>query len=86
MLVSFQIAAQAFVLSDERRIGAPSAPRCSRRAARRSCRHVRRRGQTVGDGSMLVFVDDPKTGRLIWRGVITAQTRVRSRGRRTARR
>ena len=81
MLVSFQIAGyKRFVLSDERRIGAPSATQVLTPSGTTQLppTSVVPREQTVGDGSMLVFVDDPKTGRLIWRGVITAQTRVRS--------
>jgi len=81
MVVSFQISGyKRFVLSDERRIGAPSATQVltPSGSAQLPPTSVVPREQTVGDGSMLVFVDDPRTGRLIWRGVITAQTRVRS--------
>jgi hypothetical protein len=33
------------------------------------------REQTVRDGTVIVFVDDPASGRLIWRGMISAETR-----------
>ena len=81
MVVSFQISGyRRFVISDERRVGAPSATQVltPSGSAQLPPTSVVPREQTVGDGSMLVFVDDPRTGRLIWRGVITAQTRVRS--------
>ena len=81
MLVSFQIAGyRRFVLSDDKRIGAPSATQVLTPSgtAQLPPTAVVPREQTVGDGSMLVFVDDPKSGRLIWRGRITTQTRVRS--------
>ena len=81
MVVSYQIAGyRKFVLSDDKRIGAPSAtqvltPSGSPQLPPTS---VVPREQTVGDGSLIVFVDDPATGKLIWRGVIDAETRVRS--------
>jgi hypothetical protein len=34
------------------------------------------REQTVRDGTVIVFIDDPATKRLIWRGLINAETRV----------
>ena len=33
------------------------------------------REQRMRDGSVLVFIDDRATGRLIWRGSVTAETR-----------
>lgn len=36
------------------------------------------REQRVTDGSVIVFVDEPGTERLLWRGVVTAETRVGS--------
>jgi hypothetical protein len=36
------------------------------------------REQSVREGSVIVYADDPSSGRLIWRGVVTAQTRVGS--------
>jgi hypothetical protein len=81
MIVSFQISGyRRFVLSDDKRIGAPSATQVLTPSgtAQLPPTAVVPREQTVGDGSMIVFIDDPKSNRLIWRGLITAQTRVRS--------
>jgi hypothetical protein len=81
MIVSYQIAGhRKYVLSDERRVGAPSPnevlmPSGSVQLPPTS---VVPSEQTVGEGSMIVFVDDPATGKLIWRGVVTAETRVGS--------
>ncbi len=36
------------------------------------------RERTVRDGSVIVFVDDPVADRLLWRGMVTAETRVGS--------
>jgi hypothetical protein len=81
MLVSYQVAGtRRYVISDEKRIGAPSAtevltPGGSPELPPTS---VVPREQTVREGSVLVFVDDPKSGRLIWRGRIDAEGRVTS--------
>ena len=90
MVVSFQISGyKRFVLSDERRIGAPSAtqvltPSGSTQLPPTS---VVPREQTVGDGSMLVFVDDPRTGPAdLARCDHGTDARALTRGRRTARR
>jgi hypothetical protein len=32
----------------------------------------------VTDGSVIVFVDDPGTRRLLWRGIVTEETRSAS--------
>lgn len=80
MIVTYQVAGtQRFVFSDERRIGAPSPtevltpsgpplPPASELPRERSVR----------DGSVIVFVEDPESGRLIWRGRIEAEIRVGS--------
>ena len=81
MVVSYQIAGyRKFVLSDDKRIGAPSATQVLTPSGTPQLppTSVVPREQTVGDGSLIVFVDDPATGRLIWRGVIDAETRVGS--------
>jgi hypothetical protein len=77
MIVSFQVAgSQKFVLSDEKRIGAPSATTVLSPSeiqpppASSVPRELRMR-----DGSVLVFIDDRASGRLIWRGMVTAETR-----------
>ena len=81
MVVSYQVAGyRKFVLSDDKRIGAPSATQVLTPSGTPQLppTSVVPREQTVGDGSLIVFVDDPATGRLIWRGVIDAETRVGS--------
>ena len=77
MVVSFHVGgSQKFVLSDEKRIGAPSATTVLSPSeiqpppASSVPREVR-----VRDGSVLVFIDDRASGRLIWRGMVTAETR-----------
>jgi hypothetical protein len=77
MIVSFQVAgSQKFVLSDEKRIGAPSATTVLSPSemqpppASSVPRELR-----VREGSVLVFIDDRASGRLIWRGMVTAETR-----------
>jgi hypothetical protein len=77
MLVSFQVAGtQKFVLSDERRVGAPSPTEVLSPSeiqpppASSVPREMRMR-----DGSVLVFIDDRTSGRLLWRGAVTAETR-----------
>jgi len=37
------------------------------------------RETTVRDGTVVVFVEDPASGRIIWRGLVTSETRVTSR-------
>jgi hypothetical protein len=77
MLVSFQVAgSQKFVLSDEKRVGAPSATTVLSPSemqpppASSVPREMRMR-----EGSVLVFIDDRASERLIWRGMVTAETR-----------
>jgi hypothetical protein len=77
MLVSFQVAgSQKFVLSEEKRIGAPSATTVLSPSeiqpppASSVPREMRMR-----EGSVLVFIDDRASGRLIWRGMVTSETR-----------
>ena len=81
MLVSVQVSGtRRFVLSEEPRVGAPSAnsvltasgmplPPASELP----------RETTVRDGTVVVFVEDPASGRIIWRGLVTSETRVTSR-------
>ena len=77
MVVSFQVAgSQRFVLSDERRIGAPSATTVlSPSAIQPPPASAVPREMRVRDGSVLVFIEDGASGRLIWRGMVTAETR-----------
>jgi hypothetical protein len=36
------------------------------------------REQVMRDGTVLLFVEDRESGRLVWRGSVTAETRVSS--------
>jgi len=80
MIVSYQVAgSRKFVISDERRIGAPSPNTVlSPSATQPPPLSTLPREQTVRDGSVIVFVDDPASGKLIWRGLVTSETRVGS--------
>ena len=81
MLVSVQVSGtRRFVLSEEPRVGAPSAnsvltasgmplPPASDLP----------RETTVRDGTVVVFVEDPASGRIIWRGLVASESRVTSR-------
>lgn len=81
MLVSVQVSGtRRFVLSEEPRVGAPSAnsvltasgmplPPASDLP----------RETTVREGTVVVFVEDPASGRIIWRGLVTSESRVTSR-------
>lgn len=77
MLVSFQVAgSQRFIESDERRIGAPSATTVlSPSAIQPPPASAVPREMRVRDGTVLVFIEDGASGRLIWRGSVTAETR-----------
>jgi hypothetical protein len=77
MTVSFQVAgSQKFVLSDEKRIGAPSATTVlSPSEIQPPPASTVPREQRMREGSVLVFIDDRESGRLIWRGMVTAETR-----------
>lgn len=80
LVFTYQVAGtRRFVLSDERRVGAPSPnelltpggmplPPASELP----------REQVVRDGTVLLFVEDRESGRLVWRGSVTAETRVSS--------
>jgi Domain of unknown function (DUF4136) len=77
MHVSFQVAGtQRFVLSDERRIGAPSPTTVlSPSAIQPPPASAVPREMRVRDGSVIVFIEDGASGRLVWRGMVTAETR-----------
>jgi hypothetical protein len=80
MVVTYQIAgSQRFVLSDERRIGAPSPTEVlTPSGTPLPPASELPREQSVREGSVIVFVEDPASGRLIWRGRIQAEIRVDS--------
>jgi hypothetical protein len=77
MVVTFQVAGtQRFVPSDARRIGAPSPTGVLMPGATQPppASYVPREIR-VRDGSVLVFIDDRASGRLLWRGSVSAETR-----------
>jgi len=80
MIVSYQVAgSRKFVTSDERRIGAPSPNTVlSPSATQPPPLSTLPREQAIRDGSVIVFIDDPASGKLIWRGLVTSETRVGS--------
>jgi hypothetical protein len=80
MVVSYQVAgSRRYVQSDERRIGAPSPNElltpggvpplpASEVTPEKSIR----------EGTVVVFAEEPASGRLMWRGLVNAQIRVSS--------
>lgn len=80
LLVSYQVAgSRRFVLAEDERVGAPSPnelltpggmplPPASELP----------REQSVREGTVVVFVEDPATGKLAWRGLVTVESRVSS--------
>lgn len=80
LVVSYQVAgARKFVIEENQRIGAPSpASVLSPSAAQPPPLSMVPREQSVREGSVIVYADDPSSGRLIWRGMISAETRVGS--------
>lgn len=80
MLVSFQVAGtQRFELADTGRIGAPSPNQVLRPSAiQPPPASALPREINIRDGSVLLYIEDGATGRLIWRGMVTAETRIGS--------
>jgi hypothetical protein len=80
LVVSYQVAGtRKFVMTDDRRVGAPSPNSVlSPSAAQPPPLSSVPREQTVREGTVIVFVDDPASGHLLWRGMITAETRTGS--------
>jgi len=79
MHVSYQVAGQRrFVIADDRPVGASAATEAMTpgRAPMPPASSQLPREQTVRDGTVIVFIDDPGTKKLIWRGLINAETRV----------
>lgn len=79
MLVSFQVSAVRRTVMPERRVGAPlpsevltvggqPVPAASELP----------REQTVREGTVVVFVEDPASGRVAWRGLVNVETRAAS--------
>jgi len=80
MLVSYQVAGtRKYITPKKPRFSAPSPDEVLTPGnPRPPLASELPREQTVRDGSVIVFVDDPASGRLIWRGMITAETRTGS--------
>ena len=80
LVVSYQIAgSRKFVTPDERRIGAPDPNTVlSPSEVQPAPLSTLPREQAIRDGSVIVFVDDPASGKLIWRGLVASETRVGS--------
>jgi hypothetical protein len=81
MVVSFQLTgARRFVESDERRIGAPSPNELLTPGSVPPLPASELpREKSVRDGTVVVFAEDPATGRLMWRGLASAEIRGSSR-------
>jgi Domain of unknown function (DUF4136) len=81
MIVSYQVAgSRKFVNVDNRRVGAPSPnevlmpsnippPPASELP----------REQLIREGNIVVFAEDPSSGRLIWRGLVSVESRTESK-------
>ena len=80
MLVSFQMAGtRRFVVSDERRIGAPSPSGVLTASGMPLPPASNLPGeQSVREGSVILFVEDPASGRVVWRGLVEIETRITS--------
>jgi hypothetical protein len=81
MLVSVQVSgSRRFVLSEEARVGAPS-PTSVLTASGMPLPPASDlpRETTVREGSVVLFVEDPATERIIWRGLTSDESRVTSR-------
>lgn len=80
LVVSYQVAGtRRFVIEDTTRVGAPSPTRVlGTGEVQPPPRSMLPREQTVRDGSVVLFVDDATSGKLMWRGMLSAQTRLGS--------
>jgi len=75
--VSYQVSGvRKFVTADTTRIGAPSATTVmSPGEIQPPPASTVPREVAVRDASVIVFVDDPASGRLLWRGEVASETR-----------
>ena len=80
LLVGCQISGQRrFELADDRRVGAPSPTTVlSPSEVQPPPASTLPREMQLRDASVLVFADDPATGKLVWRGLVTAELRIGS--------
>ena len=79
-MVSYQVSAlRKFVAAGDERVGAPSPTTVlSPSEMQPPPLSTMPREQNVRATTVIVFVEDPAGGRLLWRGVINADTRVGS--------
>jgi hypothetical protein len=80
LVVSYQVSGtRKFVIADDRRIGAPSPTTVlSPSEMQPPPLSSVPREQAMREGTVLVFAEDPASGRLLWRGTISAETRAGS--------
>ena len=79
MLVSYQVVGQRrFVIADDRPVGASAATEAMTPGTVPGAppSATLPQEQTVRDGTVIVFIDDPSSKRLIWRGLVSAEARV----------
>jgi hypothetical protein len=78
MHVSYQVAGtQRFVAAEDQRVGAPSPNEVLTPGnAPLPPASMPPSEMRVREGSVILFVEDPASGRLIWRGLISDETRV----------
>jgi len=78
MHVSYQVAGtQRFVAAEDQRVGAPSPNEVLTPGnAPLPPASMPPREMRVREGSVILFVEDPASGRLIWRGLVSDETRV----------
>jgi hypothetical protein len=81
MLVSYQITgSQRFETEKDQRIGAPSPNEVLTPGnAPLPPASLPPREVSIREGSVIMFVEDSASGQLVWRGLITTETRVSSR-------
>jgi hypothetical protein len=80
MLVSYQIAGtRRLELSEDRRVGAPSPNQVLTPGGMpQPPASELPRVQTIREGTVTVLVEDPASGKLVWRGSVSAEGRVSS--------
>lgn len=80
LLIGYQISGtRRFEMADDKRVGAPSPTTVlSPSEVQPPPASTMPREMLLRDGSVLLFANDPSSGKLIWRGLITAELRVGS--------
>ncbi len=80
LVVSYQVAgSRRYVVPEQSRVGAPSPNEVlSPSGMQPPPASAVPREQSFRDSTVIVFIDDPASGRLVWRGLITAEWRTDS--------